>query len=149
MLSKGDLIPDITLEDQDEKMVNLSDYKGNPLVIYFYPKDNTKVCTAQACGFRDNYEDFKNAGAEVIGISGDSTRSHKKVSNKRKLPFILLSDPKKKALKAFKVPTGLFGLIPGRVTFVVDKEGKIAHTFRADFNADRHIKEALKVLAKL
>lgn len=149
MLNKGDLIPEITLEDQDEKMVTLSDYKGRPLVIYFYPKDNTKVCTAQACGFRDNYEDFKSAGAEVIGISSDSTNSHKKVSNKRKLPFILLSDPKKAALKAFKVPSSLFGLLPGRVTFVVDKEGTIAHTFRADFNADRHIKEALNVLNEL
>ncbi|WP_420318789.1 peroxiredoxin [Ekhidna sp.] len=149
MLHKGDPIPDIKLQDQDGKVVSLNHLKGTPLVIYFYPKDNTKVCTAQACGFRDNYEQFQGAGAEVIGISRDSSGSHKKVQNKRKLPFMLLSDPKKKALKAFGVPSSLFGLIPGRVTFVIDKDGKIAHTFRADFNADSHIKEALKVLKEL
>lgn len=149
MLNKGDQIPDLTLENQDEKLISLASFIGTPLVIYFYPKDNTHVCTAQACGFRDNYEDFKQAGAEVIGISRDSSASHKKVSEKRKLPFVLLSDPKKEALKGFKVPSSLFGMLPGRVTFVVDQEGKIAHTFRADFNADQHIKQALKVLKTL
>lgn len=149
MLRKGESIPHLRLEDQDGKMVSFSDLIGKPLVIYFYPKDNTKVCTAQACGFRDHYEQFQEAGAEVIGISGDSVESHKKVTNHRKLPFLLLSDPKKEALKAFKVPSALFGLIPGRVTFVINKDGKVAHTFRADFNADKHIKEALKVLKSL
>ncbi|WP_420578510.1 peroxiredoxin [Ekhidna sp.] len=149
MLHKGEPIPYLRLEDQDGKMVSFSDLVGKPLVIYFYPKDNTKVCTAQACGFRDHYEQFQEAGAEVIGISGDSVESHKKVTNHRKLPFLLLSDPKKEALKAFKVPSALFGLLPGRVTFVIDKVGKVAHTFRADFNADKHIKEALKVLKSL
>ena len=149
MLNKGDDLPDVTLIDQNGKKTALIDFKGRPLVIYFYPKDNTRVCTAQACGFRDNYEDFQKVGAEVIGISKDSSNSHKKVSDKRKLPFILLSDPKKEALKAFGVPSSLFGLLPGRVTFIVDKDGKVAHTFRADFNADSHIKEALKVLENL
>ena len=130
-------------------MVSLSDLVGNPMVIYFYPKDNTAVCTAQACGFRDHYEQFQQAGAEVIGISRDSAESHKHVTNKRNLPFLLLSDSKKEAHKAFKVPSSLFGLLPGRVTFVIDKEGKVAHTFRADFNADKHIKEALKVIKSL
>lgn len=119
------------------------------MVIYFYPKDNTRVCTAQACGFRDNYEAFQKVGAEVIGISGDSSKSHRKVSESRNLPFLLLSDPKKKALNSFKVPSLFFGLLPGRVTFVVNKEGIIVHTFRADFNADNHIKEALKVLKNI
>lgn len=149
MLNKGDLIPNIELEDQDGNIVSLTSFSGRPLVIYFYPKDNTRVCTAQACGFRDHYEDFKSVGAEVIGISGDSSNSHKKVATKRNLPFVLLSDPKKKALKAFKVPSSLFGLLPGRVTFIADEEGKIIHTFRADFNADKHIKQALKVLQSL
>ncbi|WP_462249963.1 peroxiredoxin [Ekhidna sp.] len=149
MLSIGDKIPDITLQNQNGDNVALSSFKGAALVVYFYPKDNTKVCTAQACGFRDNYEEFKNAGAEVIGISRDSSSSHKKVSDKRKLPFILLSDPKKIALNAFKVPSALFGLIPGRVTFVIDKNGVVVHTFRADFNADKHIKSALNVLSKI
>lgn len=149
MLHKGEPIPDLQLEDQDGKMVSLSDFKGRPLVIYFYPKDNTKVCTAQACGFRDHYEEFQEAGAEVIGISRDSSESHRKTTNQRRLPFILLSDPRREALKAFRVPSALFGLLPGRVTFVVDKNGRVAHTFRADFSADKHIKEALKVLKEL
>lgn len=146
MLNKGDAIPPISLLNQEGKLISLTSFKGRPLVIYFYPKDNTRVCTAQACGFRDNYEQFQDAGAEVIGISQDSAASHKKVAKSRKLPFILLSDPKKEALKAFKVPTALFGLIPARVTFIVDKSGTVAHTFRADFNADKHIEEALKVI---
>ena len=150
MLKKGDQLPSLTLEDQDGKKVSLDDFKGErPLVIYFYPKDNTSVCTAQACGFRDNYEAFQEAGAEVIGISKDSVESHKNVANKRKLPFILLSDSKRKALKAFGVPSMLFGLVPGRVTFVADKHGKIVHTFRSDFKADQHIDNALKMLKKL
>ncbi len=149
MLKKGDTIPDLTLKDQDGKNVSFHDLKGKPLIIYFYPKNNTKVCTAQACGFRDQYEAFQDAGAEVIGISRDSIESHRKVANNRKLPFILLSDPNKEALKGFKVPSLLFGLVPGRVTFVIDKESKIAHTFRADFNADKHISESLRVLSQL
>lgn len=146
MLKIGDLVPDVTLESQDGKMVSLSGLIGTPLVIYFYPKDNTSVCTAQACGFRDSYEEFQKIGAEVIGISRDSVASHKKVANKRKLPFILLSDHKKKAIKAFKVPSALFGLIPGRVTFVFDKDGKLLHTFRSDFSAQNHIEQALSIL---
>lgn len=149
MLKVGDAIPSIALKDQDDNLVALDSFKGRPLVIYFYPKDNTRVCTAQACGFRDSYEDFTDAGAEVIGISRDSSDSHKKVANKRKLPFILLSDKKGKAIKGFGVPSALFGLVPARVTFIVDKEGKIAHTFRSDFTADNHIQTALKVLKKI
>ena len=148
MLKKGDSLPAINLKDQDGKSFSFSDMIGKPMVIYFYPKNNTKVCTAQACGFRDHYQDFQDAGAEVIGISRDSEESHKKVTNQRKLPFILLSDSKRQAEKAFKVPSVLFGIVPGRVTFVIDKEGKVAHTFRADFSADSHIKEALKVIRK-
>lgn len=149
MLSKGELIPDISLKNKEGKLVSLPDYSGAPLVVYFYPKDNTRVCTAQACGFRDHYEDFQQAGAEVIGISGDSIKSHKAVSEKRKLPFLLLSDQNKVALKAFRVPSSLFGLLPGRVTFIFDKAGKLVHSFRADFKADLHIQEALKVLKNL
>lgn len=148
MLSKGDQIPEITLEDQKGQRVSLTGF-NSPLVIYFYPKDNTRVCTAQACGFRDQYEDFKAFGAEVIGISRDSTHSHKKVADKREIPFILLSDPDSIAFKAFGIPSYLFGLLPGRVTFVIDQSGKVIHTFRADFNADQHIKEALQVVKKL
>ena len=150
MLKKGDAIPEVELADQQGQPVSLHSFKGkSALVIYFYPKDNTTVCTAQACGFRDHYEDFVKLGATVIGISKDSVNSHKNVSEKRKLPFSLLSDPKGKTLKAFGVPTYLFGLMPGRVTFIVDKQGIIQHTFRADFKADVHIQESLNILREL
>lgn len=150
MLQIGDLLPDLTMQDQNGNQVSLKDYKDkHPLVIYFYPKDNTQVCTAQACGFRDNYEEFQETGAEVIGISRDSVSSHQTVTKKRKLPFVLLSDANGKALKAFGVPKMLFGLLPGRVTFVADKSGKIIHTFRSDLHADKHIKESLKKLRSL
>ncbi|MEO9870523.1 peroxiredoxin [Ekhidna sp.] len=150
MLNKGDKIPEISLENQHGELISLSDFTGKkPLVVYFYPKDNTSVCTAQACGFRDHYEEFQEVGAEVIGISRDSTSSHKRVSTKRKLPFILLSDTRKKALKAFKIPSTLFGLVPGRVTFIIDRHGIIVHSFRADFNANQHIKESLRILKSL
>lgn len=150
MLKKGDTIPDVELVDQKGQSISLHSFRGkSALVIYFYPKDNTAVCTAQACGFRDHYEDFLELGATVIGISKDSVSSHKNVSEKRKLPFPLLSDPKGKALKAFGVPTYLFGLLPGRVTFIADNQCIIQHTFRADFKADVHIHESLNILRKL
>jgi peroxiredoxin Q/BCP len=150
MLKKGDQLPEVILKDEEGSDVSLHTFLGEkPIVVYFYPKDNTSVCTAQACAFRDQYEDFKALGAEVIGISKDSVESHRKVVKKRKLPFKLLSDPKGTALKAFGVPTGFLGLVPGRVTFVSDKEGKIQHTFRSDFSAQKHIDQALKVLRKL
>lgn len=150
MLKIGDQIPDITLQDQDGQDVSITSFKGkNPLVIYFYPKNNTPGCTAEACSFRDHYEAFKELGAEVIGISGDSVASHQKVKNRRKLPFILLSDSKRKAEKAFGVPRSVLGLLPGRVTFVANKAGEIIHTFNSASNATRHIPEALKALKKL
>lgn len=148
MLKKGDRLPDIALEDQDGKILALHSFIGKPLVIYFYPKNNTRVCTAQACGFRDNYEAFLESNAEIIGISSDSSDSHKEVANRRNLPFILLSDAKKEARKAFGLPS-ILGLLPGRVTFIADQEGIIKHTFRADFNANKHIEEALKVVQSL
>lgn len=149
MLSKGDSIPEVQLTSHEGNLISIRDFIGKPLVIYFYPKDNTSVCTAQACGFRDNYEVFQEMGAEVIGISRDSPESHKKVVNKRNLPFILLSDPNKKAHRAFGVPSSFLGLVPGRVTFVADQDGKIIHTFRSDLSASQHIKESLKALKNI
>lgn len=149
MLKKGDFLPDISLFDQNGESVSLSSFKNKkPLVIYFYPKDNTKVCTAQACSFRDSYEDFKELGAEVIGISHDSVKSHQKVAKNRSLPFILLSDPIRKAMKAFGVSSRLFGLLTQRVTFVSNMKGEIIHTFHSEFNAQKHIDESLKILRK-
>ena len=150
MLKKNDLVPDLDLEDHTGQLVSLRSYIGEkPLVVYFYPKNNTPGCTAEACAFRDNYQDFTDLGAEVIGISGDSISSHENVRKKRKLPFILLSDRKRKAEKAFGVPRNLFGMLPGRVTFVIDKEGSIVHTFTSASNPTKHVDEALRHIKKL
>jgi peroxiredoxin Q/BCP len=148
-LKIGDSIPSFKAKDtngDDFDSQNLVGHK--PLVIYFYPKDNTPGCTTQACSFRDQYEDFKDLGAEVIGISSDSVESHQKFSKQYKLPFILLSDADKKIRKLFGVPSGMFGLLPGRVTYVTDKKGKIIMVFDS-MMASKHIPKALEAVKKL
>ena len=148
-LKIGDSIPSFKAKDtngDDFDSQNLVGHK--PLVIYFYPKDNTPGCTTQACSFRDQYEDFKDLGAEVIGISSDSVESHQKFSKQYKLPFILLSDPDKKIRKLFGVPSGMFGLLPGRVTYVTDKTGQIIMIFDS-MMASKHIPKALEAVKKL
>ena len=149
MLKKGDKLPAVTLKDHNNNDVKLSDFVGKPLVVFFYPKDNTQVCTAQACGFRDHFDDFLELETQVIGISKDSVKSHAKVVEKRKLPFPLLSDTYGQALKAFKVSTYLFGILSARCTFVIDKDGIIQHSFREDLKADYHIKKSLEALSEL
>lgn len=147
MLKKGDRLPDVSLPNQHGKVVSLLDFIGEkPLVIYFYPKNKTMVCTAQACSFRDHYEDFKDLGAEVIGISHDTVSSHAEVATSKSVPFILLSDPKRIAMKAFGVPIRLFGLLTKRVTFVINKKGQIIHTFHSELFAQQHVDESLKIL---
>lgn len=150
MLKKGNTVPLVSLSDQDNSLISLESFVGKkPLVIFFYPKNNTPGCTAEMCSFRDSYEAFAELGAEVIGISGDSSSSHKKVQSRRKLPFMLLSDSERLAEKAFGVPRNLFGVLPGRVTFVTDKEGKIIHTFNSSSNPTKHISESIKALKAL
>ena len=147
MLKVGDQMPEIALKDQDGNLVNLHDFKGkNPLVVYFYPKDDTPGCTKEACEFRNEYEQFEQYDAKVFGISGDSEKSHQRFIAKHSLNFSLLSDQSKKAEKAFGVPRSLFGLLPGRVTFVIDKQGVIQHTLNSQIDARRHTHESLKVL---
>ncbi|MFV8366630.1 peroxiredoxin [Flavobacterium sp. XS1P27] len=148
-LKVGDTIPNFTAKDTNGTDFNIATIVGHiPLVIYFYPKDNTPGCTAQACSFRDQYEDFKDLGAEVIGISSDSVGSHQKFARQFKLPFILLSDSDKKIRKLFGVPTGMFGLIPGRVTYVTDKNGVVQMIFDSML-ATKHIPKALEAIKKL
>lgn len=143
----GDTIPDFTSKDSDGNDFDSQNYIGKqPLVIYFYPKDDTPGCTVEACSFRDNYQDFKDLGAEVIGISSDSVASHIKFKSKYKLPFILLSDNDKKIRKLFGVQNNLF-IIPGRETFVADKNGTILLIFNS-MSADSHITKALQALKK-
>ena len=148
-LKVGETIPRFTAKDTDGNDIDSANAVGQkPLVIYFYPKDNTPGCTAQACSFRDQYEDFKDLGAEVIGISSDSVASHQKFSKQFKLPFILLSDSDKKIRKLFGVPAGMFGLLPGRVTYVTDKNGVIQMIFDSVL-ATKHISKALETIKKI
>ena len=145
-LRVGDKIPNFAAIDTDGDLFDSNEIIGKkPVVIYFYPKDDTPVCTAQACSFRDQYEDFKNLGAEVIGISGDSLKSHVAFANKHQLPFILLSDFDNKIRKSFGVPNDYFGLVPGRSTYVADKNGTIQLIFDST-SGKIHIKKALEIL---
>ena len=145
-LQVGDQIPNFSAIDANGSSFNSDNVVGKqPVVIYFYPKDDTPGCTAQACSFRDQYQDFKDLGAEVIGISSDSIQSHQKFSKRYNLPFILLSDADKKLRKLFEVPTNLFGLLPGRVTFVADENGIIQLIFDS-MSAKIHITKALAIL---
>jgi peroxiredoxin Q/BCP len=148
-LTTGDKVPDLTLPAAGGGDVRLHDYLGKKtLVIYFYPKDETAGCTAEACSFRDSYEDFVAAGAEVIGISGDSVGSHESFAKHHRLPFVLLSDKGGAARAAFGVKK-TFGLIQGRVTFVVDKTGVIRHAFESQVRVGKHVTDALDIVRQL
>ncbi len=142
----GDQIPAFSLPDQHGNTVSISDTPGRALVIYFYPKDDTPGCTKEACAFRDQYEDFTAQGAEVIGISNDSPASHLRFAQKHNLNFTLLSDQQRKVEKLFGVPRTALGFITGRVTYVVAPNGKVVHFFNSLFQAEKHIREALKAI---
>ncbi len=144
-IKTGDQAPDFTLPSS-EGPVRLSDFRDQkPVVVYFYPKDDTPGCTKESCTFRDHYEDFKQAGAEVIGISSDPVESHRSFASKYRLPFKLLSDEGGRVRKLYGVKSTL-GLLPGRVTFIIDKKGIIRHVFSSQFNPTKHVQEALGVL---
>jgi len=148
-LAAGARAPDFTLNDQHGNAVSLASFRGQkPVVVYFYPKDDTPGCTKESCSFRDQYTAFTDVGAEVIGISSDSEASHKAFAEKHRLPFSLLSDRDGKVRSAFGVPS-TFGLVPGRVTYVIDEHGVIRHAFNSQVNATRHVDEALHVLQQL
>lgn len=148
-LQVGDKIPEFSAKDSNGDDFDSLTYIGKkPVVFYFYPKDNTPGCTAQACGFRDQYEDFRNFGAEVIGISSDSITSHEKFVKQYNLPFILLSDNDKKIRTLFGVKPNLFGLLPGRVTYVVDNDGIIQLIFDSLVSTN-HIPRALAAIKNI
>ena len=148
MLKPGQQAPEFALQNQEDRTVRLSDFRGKNVVLFFYPKDDTPGCTVESCGFRDQYLVFRDAGAEVVGVSGDSPESHRRFAQKNQLPFQLLSDRNGRVSKAYGVPRTL-GLLPGRVTFVVDGTGAVQHAFSSQFQPGRHVSEALKVLAGL
>ena len=148
-LKVGDVIPKFTAKDADGNLFESQSVIGKKAaIIYFYPKDNTPGCTTEACSFRDQYEDFKDLGAEVIGISSDSVKSHHKFAKKHELPFILLSDPDKRLRQVFGVRNNLFGLLPGRVTYIIDRNGVVIYVFDS-MNAARHIEKALETIREL
>jgi thioredoxin-dependent peroxiredoxin len=118
------------------------------IVLYFYPKDNTGGCTAEACAFRDSYEAFTEAGADVIGISSDSADKHASFAGQYKLPFTLVSDKGGRTRKSYGVPAAL-GLIPGRVTYVIDRQGTVRHVFNSMTNIGQHVSDALEVVKRL
>ncbi len=149
ILQQGDYAPDFVLKDQHGAIIKLSDYRNRSnVVLYFYPKDDTPGCTVEACGFRDQYHQFKEVGAEVIGVSSDDSSSHFKFASKFHLPFTLLSDSGSKVRKLYNVPNSYI-FIPGRVTFIIDKMGVIRHVFNSQLNAAKHVDEAMKVLERL
>jgi len=142
--------PDFTLPNASGTLVTLSDvYAKGPVVVYFYPKDETPGCTAEACAFRDAYEDFKSAGAEVIGISADNGASHVKFAGKHRLPFILLSDEGDKVAKQYGIKSVAFGLIKGRETFVLDQKGLIRQHFVSAVRMAAHVTEAIRTIKGL
>jgi thioredoxin-dependent peroxiredoxin len=145
----GDKAPDFTLPSQMGDSVTLSEYFGKKnVVLYFYPKDETTGCTKEACAFRDSYDIFTGLGAEVLGISGQSVESHKSFASHHSLPFLLLSDEDNKVRKLYGVPANM-GIIPGRVTYIIDKKGVVRHVFNSQYQPQKHIEEAKQVLEKL
>jgi len=145
----GSRAPEFTLPAQDGSQVTLQDLTSKgPVVLYFYPMDNTPGCAAEACFFRDSYEAFQQAGAEVVGISSQSTESHAGFARKHNLPFKLLSDAGGKVRKSYGVPKG-FGLLPGRTTFVVDRHGIVRNVFDSQLRIGRHVQEALAVIKRI
>ena len=149
-LTIGDNCPDFELNNQFGERIKIKELIGKKtLVIYFYPKDDTPGCTKEACSFRDAYEDFIALNCEVIGISSDSEKAHKKFADKHRLTFQLLSDANKHVRKLFGVPGNLFGLIPGRVTYIIDLEGKIKGVFNSQLDPLGHIAKAMEVVKEI
>lgn len=148
-LRVGDPAPDFVAETHTGEQISLAQFRGEKIVVlYFYPRDGTPTCTAEACAFRDAYEHFLAAGAVVIGVSGDSLVRHRGFAAQRRLPFLLVSDADGALRRAFGV-TPLFGILPGRVTFVIDRQGIVRHCFSATFAAGQHVSEALEVVRQL
>lgn len=145
----GDFAPDFILKDQHGDLVKLSDYRNRAnVVLFFYPKDDTPGCTIEVCSFRDKYFEFKDSGAEVVGVSSDDNSTHFKFASRHHLPFTLLSDSGAKVRRLYKVPNS-FMFIPGRVTFIIDRNGVIRHIFNSQLNFAAHAREAMKVLEAL
>jgi peroxiredoxin Q/BCP len=146
----GDFCPEFELCDQYGSLFNSKEWIGKrKLVIFFYPKDETPGCTKEACSFRDSHEEFLKYDCHVIGISSDSVESHRQFAENHNFKYVLLADTEKKVRKLFNVPGNLFGLLPGRVTYIIDLEGKIRGIHNSQLNPVSHIKEALELVKQL
>lgn len=152
-ISAGDPAPEFTLADEEGQMHNLSDYRGNPVVLYFYPKDDTPGCTKEACGFRDDYSAYEKAGAKILGVSPDNSKSHAKFKAKYELPFTLLADPDHEVLKLY----GVWGLKKSfgreyegvnRTTFLIGEDGEILKVYKKVKPAN-HSAEILSALGDI
>ena len=143
----GDQAPDFELNDQNGEPVRLSSFRGRTVILYFYPKDDTYYCVAESADFRDHYPEFTSSNAEVIGVSSDDAESHRRFAAKYQLPFRLLSDPGGKLRRLYGVPA-TFGMIPGRVTYVIDGSGIVQKMVNSQFNPHSHVAEALDALPK-
>ena len=145
----GDKAPEFELISQLGLKTRLFDLVGTEnIVLFFYPKDDSPGCTKEACAFRDSYDAFQEYGAKVIGISSDNEDSHKKFTEKHSLPYTLLSDVGGKVRKLYGVPKTM-GILPGRVTYIIDKQGVVKHIFNSQLNFNRHIEEALNILKSI
>ena len=147
-LKIGDKLPHFSLFDQDGKNRTSKQCKGKKLVLFFYPKNDTPGCTAEACGFRDKYDLFKLLGAVVWGVNNDNQLSHQKFAKKNQLPYPLLCDENNALRKKFGVPKVL-GLLDGRVTYLIDSEGVIRHAFNDLLNSTKHVTSALQILEQI
>jgi peroxiredoxin Q/BCP len=147
-LSSGDRAPQIALTDQNGVERRSDQLAGKALVLFFYPKDDTPGCTMEACAFRDSYADLQALGAEVWGVSGDDAGSHQRFASRHNLPYPLLVDRGNQLRRAFGVPAVL-GLLPGRVTYVIDADGVIRHVFNNLLDGPAHRREALEALRRL
>jgi peroxiredoxin Q/BCP len=149
-IETGSKLPLFTLPDQHGNLFDIAAVTGKKnLVIFFYPKDDSPGCTKEACYFRDQFEVFNQADALIIGISGQSVESHKNFAEKYRLSYTLLSDEGNKIRDLFGVPTNLFGILPGRVTYIADKSGTVVHVFKSQGQATMHVDEALRILESI
>ncbi len=154
-LSIGDTAPSFEVTSSDGKTLKLADFLGKKnVVLYFYPADFTMVCTRETCGFRDMYEDLASADTEVIGVSFDDDQSHEKFRKEHRVPFPLIADTSRSLAEAYGATSSLVAKLVGRasrITYLIDKKGKIAGVFKAELSAKTHvegIREALKNLPR-
>ncbi len=140
--------PDFEMPAHDGTVFRLSEHRGKVVVLFFYPRNGTPLCTQEACAFRDHYEDFVAAGASVVGVSSDGTERHQAFASRHRLPFILLSDTNGELRRLYGVPK-TWGIFPGRTTYVIDRQGKVRQVFSSQLAVDRHVGEALAIVREL